>query len=571
MQKGKRLAFDLKRLNIIYSLVIIIFLVFTVRLFYLQVLQQKHYRELALSNQYREYEIPANRGMILGHDGENTVPLVLNEEKFTLFADPKYIQDTDRVAQELCKVTGDKPQDYASLMKKPTRYVVLAKKLGKDKKDQINNLDLKGVGFKTESVRTYPQGNLAAQILGFVNNDGVGTYGVEQALDNQLKGKPGELKAITDVNGVPLEATGDNVRIEPKEGEDVTLTIDVGLQRRLEDILSKHVPSVNSKSGSAIILDPNTGAVKAMANYPSYNISEFYKVKDASSFNNKAVSQPSELGSVMKTLTIATALNEKVIKPNQTYADPAKWRIDGSTIENVEEDGGPAIRSIGDILKYSLNTGAVYALMQMGGGKINSQARNMWHDYLVNHYYFGQKTGIEQGYEADGYIPDPNKGWGLDLQYANMSFGQGMNVTPIQFASAYASTINGGVYYKPHLVDKKPEVANSSVISPSVSKQMRAYQENSVQTHYYGLIRKGYKTGGKTGTAEVPKPGGGYYTDRYDGTFVGFVGGDKPQYVIFVRVSTPMIPGYAGTEAGLSLFSKIEDMLINNFSLMPTS
>ncbi len=573
MQKFSSRSFNNARLDLFYGLVMIVFAIFIVRLFYIQVIQHRYYANAALSGQYKEYEIPAERGIIVAHDGDTTVPIVLNEDKFTLFADPKYVKEPGKTAEDLVKITGGNKSEYEDKMKQKNRYAVLAKKLDESQSEQIKKLELKGIGLRTESIRTYPQGTLAAQILGFVNDEGKGTYGVEQALDSQLKGKAGELKAITDVRGVPLAANGDNVRKEAVQGKQTTLTIDLGMQRKVEDLLKDHLPAVRSNSGSVIVMDVNTGAVRAMANFPTYNPSEFYKVNDANVFNNAAVSSPLEVGSVMKTLTVAAGMNENVINANTTYADPGQWKIDDATVKNVEEDGGAATRSTSDILRYSLNTGATWVLMQLGGGKINEQGRNKWYDYLVNHYRFGQKTGIEQGYEAEGYVPGPNDGYGLNIQYANTTFGQGINITPIQFAAAFSATINGGKYYKPHLVEPdngKPTVVNDATVRPEISEQMRAMHENSVAKNYTFLKRPGYHIGGKTGTAEITKPGGGYYDDRYNGTFVGFVGGDKPEYVIMVRINEPHVAGYAGTKAAAPLFAKVTDMLINNFSIQPS-
>ncbi len=525
-----------------------------------------------MSGQYKEYEIPAERGIITAHDGSAVVPIVLNEDTYTLFADPKYIKDADKTAEDLAKVTKGDASDYKKKMKQSTRYAVLAKRLNKSQNDQITKLELKGVGVRVESIRTYPQGSLASQLLGFVNDEGKGSYGIEQYLDKELRGKNGALKAITDVRGVPLAANGDNVRQEPVQGKQVSLTIDLGMQRKVEDMLKEHVPSVKAKQGSVIVLDTSTGAVKAMANYPTYNPAEFYKVSDTSLFANASVGAPFELGSVMKTLTVASGMNEGVINANTTYPDPGYWKVDEATIRNVEEDGGAATRSTSDILRYSLNTGATWVLMQLGGGKINEQARNKWYDYLTNHYQFGKKTGIEQGYESEGYVPSPNDGWGLNIQYANTTFGQGINITPLQFAGAFSSTVNGGVYYKPHLVEPdkgKPAVVRSDVVKPQVSEEMRLMHENSVAKNYTFLKRPGYRIGGKTGTAEISKSGGGYYDDRYNGTFVGYVGADKPRYVIMVSMIEPHVPGYAGTKAAAPMFGKVADMLINNYSMSP--
>lgn len=544
------------------------------RLFYVQVIRHDYYKQAALASQLKEYEIPAERGVIEAYDGHNIVPIVLNEEIYTLFADPYYIGDKKAAAEKLASLTGGEASDYESKMQADTRYAVLAKKLNEAKKEEIEKLDIKGVGLRAESIRTYPQGSLAAQILGFVNDEGYGKYGVEEYLDTQLHGKPGQLKAITDAQGVPLVSNENNILKDPQPGQRVRLTIDIGMQRKVEDLLRQHLPTVNSKSGSVVVLDASSGAVKAMANWPTYNPSEFYKVSDAAVFTNPAVSAPMEVGSVMKTLTVAAALDTGSVKPQDTFYDPAAFKVDGHTIKNVEEDGGAQTRSITDILQFSLNTGATYLLTRMGGGQVNQQARDTWHDYLVSHYRFGQKTGIEQGYEAEGIVPSPDEVSGINVQYANTTFGQGINITPLQLASAFAATINGGTYYRPHLIDTadgKGEVLKADVVRPEVSKQLRAMHENSVNKTYPFVDRVGYRIGGKTGTAEIPRPEGGYRDDVYNGTFIGYVGGDKPEYVIMVRINEPHVSFYAGTAAAAPLFGKVTSMLIDNFSIRPGS
>ncbi len=573
------------RIRIWHALLLCIMAVFVLRLFYLQIIRHNYYAKAALASQLKEYEIPAIRGIISAHDGDTTLPLVLNETLYTLFADPKFINNPHSVAEQVQHIVGGRVSDYEKAMRSNSRYAVLAKKLNKDQKNQLDKLNIKGLGTRDEPHRTYPQGSLAAQLLGFVNDDGVGEYGIEQALNKSLSGQPGRVKAITDAQGVPLLANSDNVITQPKNGQSVVLTIDISIQKQLEDILKAGLKKANSGSGSALIMDPNTGAIKAMANFPSYNPAEFYKVSDPSVFNNAAVSSPLEVGSVMKTLTAAAALDQGVVTTATTYYDPSHFTVDGYTIKNIEEDGGPGTRNLADILQLSLNTGATWMLMQMGGGQINAKARNAWHDYMVNHYQLGKPTGIEQGYEADGSIPDPNKGYGLNLQYANTSFGQGMSATPLQMAAALSGVLNGGLYYRPHLVDSyidasgrhitnEPKVVNNHVVKPEVSQMLQGLMEYVVQKNHslYGLPQLPptvYIVGGKTGTAEIAKPGGGYYDDKFNGTFVGFVGGDKPQYVIVVRVNEPHIHTYAGAGAAAPIFSNLVTMLINSSDVAP--
>lgn len=354
------------------------------------------------------------------------------------------------------------------------------------------------------------------------------------------------------------------------------------MQKQLEELLKTGLDRAKSDSGSAVIMDANTGAIKAMANYPTYNPAEFYKVEDANVFNNAAVSSPLETGSTMKPLTAAAALDNGSVSKDQTYYDPSHFEVDTKTISNIEEDGGPGTKSIKDILQLSLNTGATWLLMQMGGGQINEQARKTWYDYMTNHYGFGKKTGIEQGYEAEGYVPDPVDGYGLNIQYANTAFGQGLNVTPMQMAAALSSVVNGGTYYRPRLVDSyidasgneqkvEPDVVNSNVVSADVSNTLREFMEYTATKNRYNDLRSGYHIGGKTGTAQISNPAGGYFENKYNGTFMGFIGGDKPQYVIYVRVNEPKIPGYAGSHAAAPVFKDLVNMLVDNLFVTPQS
>lgn len=584
-QSGSQPA-AVQRLRLWYGAFLVVAGILIVRSFYLQVIRYDHYRQAALSSQLKQYEIPATRGIIAAHDGDNILPIVLNESLYTLFADPKYIKDPDQAAKEVARTIGGNEQDYAQKMRADTRYAILAKKLNKQQKDQLDGLHIKGLGTRETQYRTYPQGQLAAQLLGFVNDDGDGRYGLEQALNKELKGTPGELKAITDARGVPLVANKDNIVKQPVDGKRLVLTLNIPLQKQLQDALKAGLDRAQSKSGDAVIIDPKTGAIVAMASYPSYDPAKFYEVNDASVFSNTAVSSPLEVGSSMKPLTAAAALDQGAVNRNTTYYDPAHFDVDGYTIKNIEEDGGAGTRSVQDILQLSLNTGATWLLMQMGGGQINQKARQAWYNYMTNHYMFSKTTGVEQGYESAGYIPDPNKGYGLDLQYANTAFGQGMTATPLQMAAAMAASVNGGIYYQPHLIDGyqntdgtvqyvKPTVVSKGVLKPETSATLRDLMQYTFEKNHasYGMpsIPAGYSIGGKTGTAQIAQPGGGYYDDKFNGTFVGFVGGDQPQYVIFVRVNQPHIAGYAGSKAAAPIFVNIASLLINNFNVIPKS
>lgn len=577
---------SLRRVRIVFALVAVLLGIFLVRAFYLQVIRHDHYRKAALTDQLKQQAIPAARGIIEAHSGNGTVPIVLNQKLYTVYADPTLIKDTEAAARTLADVLGGRSSDYTGkLTEKDTSYVVIARRVEGVKQTEIMKHKHPGIGAQEVTYRTYPNGSLAAQLLGFVNDEGKGVYGIEQALNRELSGKAGQLKAVTDVNGVPLAASSGNVQIAPHPGKNVVLTVDMPMQQQLESILQEGLRKAKSESGSALILEANTGAVKAMANWPTYDPGNYAAAPDASAYANAAVASPLEIGSVMKPLTTAAALDSGVIRADQSYDDPSFWKVDGFKISNIEEDGGPGRKSIADILNLSLNTGATWELMQMskpGGTEINEKGRRTWYSYMTTHFRLGKETGIEQGYEAEGIIPHPEDGYARDLTYANTSFGQAMTATPLQMAAAFAAMINGGHYYQPRLVDAyvdqqtgkrtvvPPKLLNGKVVSQQVSKEMQGLLEYVVDNHYFArkFNQQQYSVGGKTGTAQIEKDGK-YLEHDFNGTYVGFVGGDTPQYVVFVRVNTPKIAGYAGSQAAQPIFGSLAHMLIDNFGVTP--
>ncbi len=583
-QNKNALTQSITRVRIWYGLLVLALGIFGVRLFYVQIIHYNYYKAAALSDQLKQYEIPATRGIIKAYDGSNMLPIVLNEKLYTLYADPIYVKKPDDAAVKVAGVMGGDSGKYESLIRaKNTRYVVLAKKLSKTQHDKITALKLPGIGTVAQDYRTYPQASLASQLLGFVNDDGVGKYGIEQALNQELQGRAGELKAITDASGVPLAASKSNTSRAPQKGRDVVLTIDLAMQQQLESILSEGVKNAKASFGSALILDARTGAGKAIANAPTYDPAKYYEVSDPALFQNASVTNAIEIGSTMKTLTTAAALDQGAVQEGTTYYDPASWVVDGFRITNIEEDGGAGTRGLKEILNLSLNTGATWELMQMGGGDINSKARTAWHDYLVNHYRFGKPTGIEQGYESDGYVPPPaNNGAGINLTYANTSFGQAMTATPIQVAGALAAVVNGGTYYQPHLIDqtvdasgqvtKTPtKIIEKNVVNSKTSQEIIPLMQYVVDHHNFvpAFDQGAFVVGGKTGTAQIAKPGGGYEDSIFNGTYSGFVGGDRPQYVIVVFMNRPTTPGYAGTAAAQPVFGRLAHMLIDDSYVTP--
>jgi len=577
-----------QRVRLWYAVLLLVFGLFAVRLFYLQIIRHDYYKRAAQSDQLKQYTVPAERGIISAHLGDGSVPIVLNQKLYTLYADPTIVKHPDQDAAKLQPIIGGNVADITTqLQAKDTRYTVLKKKLTADQSKQLRALKLPGIGTEEQDYRTYPQGSLASQLLGFVNDEGSGEYGVEQAMNKQLAGVAGQLKAVTDINGVPLAASPNNISTPPTAGDNLELTLDVGMQADLEKIVKAAQDKNQSKDVSAIVMDVHSGAIKAMANYPTYDPADYQHVSDAGLFQNDSVATPIEPGSITKLFTTAASLQKGAVTPTTTFYDPGSWTIDGAKISDVEEDHSTGQQSVLSTLDKSLNTGATWMLMQLGGGQINAQARNILHDYFVNHFRLGKATGIAQGYEAPGYVAKPAaNGAAIDLTYAEMSFGQAYTATALQMISGFSSLVNGGTYYQPYLIDKttkadgsvvtkQPKALQTGVISKQVSDQMISLLEQNNTNHIhegfpYLQFGPNYSVGGKTGTAEIADPAGGYYAHKVNGTYMGFVGGDSPQYAIVVYNLEPTkYAGFAGAATGQPVFADIAHMLVNDFGVTP--
>ena len=550
--------------------------IFVGRLFYVQIIRHDYYAAQALAEHTKKYEIPAPRGLIKVQDGSSTSILVLNEKRNLIYADPKFITDSKDAAKKVVSILGGDEQDIAKKLGSESRYVILAKKTPTDQAQRLKDLKIKGIYFKDVTVRTYPQGSLAAQLLGFVNDDGEGQYGLEGYLDKELSGKNGIQKAVTDVNGVPLAVNNDNIAKRAQAGDDVTLTIDLGMQRLVEEKLKEGVESTKAVSGNAVLLDVSDGSIKAMANYPTYDPNAYDKVSDQKLFTNNAVTGAWEPGSVLKPLLIAAGLNEGKINQNFSYFDNTYVQVEDRKITNALNYGAQTMTVL-DILQKSLNTGAVTVLRQFGNGEITLQARELWYKYLTERYQFGKTTGVEQSGEAAGYIAKPDEGDAQDVRYSNMAFGQGMTVTPLQIAAAYVALANGGTYHKPHLVQSVDsngkatpyvDTSGTSVLTPDSANTVKGLLQKVLEANNKAAVRPGYALGAKSGSAQTAGDNGAYKIDVYNGVYIGYIGGDAPKYVLLVRLDEPKTDAFVSTSAA-RVWSWVSNGLIDNFSIAP--
>ena len=568
-----------KRIRILATVCIVLLAVFVVRLFYLQVIKHDYYVSRALEEQEKRLVVPATRGEIYMMDSGTPVKAVLNQTVYIMFVDPTVVDQPEKVVKTIREVVGGNTvKGYEnSVDKQDTRYVVVAKKVSYTQAKLVRERKLKGVGFQAESARVYPEGSLAAQTLGFVDGDGVGQYGIEGMFNSQLQGKDGMLQSITDVANVPLSIGDKNINIPPVNGKNYVLTLDRSIQTYAEQALADGIKNAGADSGSVIVMDPNNGEVKAMANLPTYNPGELDKIQNFNQVNNGVVAIPYEPGSVMKTFTLATGIDKGVVAPDSTYVNTDYINVGDRVISNATK-GQTGTITLQHALNWSLNTGMVTVAERLGDGQnINSAARNTMYDYLHNKFRLGEKTGIEVADEAPGLVPTPDVA-GAANQYATMSFGQGMDLTMVGVAAGFSAMVNGGTYYSPTVLSgtmnddgvfsaNKQKPSYKNVIKESTSAQMRDMIFKARAAFYSAKDRKGYIVGGKTGTSQTIV-NGSYDNGQTVATYLGFGGDTMPKYVIMVQVSGKN-KNLAGNYDAMPIFTDISNWMIDYLRLQP--
>ncbi|MBP5656596.1 penicillin-binding protein 2 [Candidatus Saccharibacteria bacterium] len=576
---------SLSRINILKYIVLAALAIIIVRLFFIQIIEHADWVAKADEQHTILETITPKRGEIYMMDKGEPVPIVLNQTMYQVVIDPTVTRKED-----IEKVVNDYVKDYTVVnldevySQENLRYAIVAKDVPREKAEEIADSGTPAIWLKKTNRRVYPEGELASGLLGFMNNDGVGQYGVEGSLNDMLAGKEGLLKTTADINKVALSIGNDNVRVHAEDGKNVVLSIDRGLERGIEEIAAATINETTADHASVLVMNPNNGEVLAMANLPSYDPNNYTEVTDASVYVNQITDVPYEPASICKNFAFSAAINEGLMTGDTTYFNQGYEIVDGWKIENAEQRsilyGTLTMR---DALYWSLNTGSIYALKLLGGdpNSINQTGREKLYDYYHNKLRLGQITGIEL-IEAEGYIPDPNEGWGRDSTYANMTFGQNLGITMIQTATAFSAVINGGVYHTPYVVkgfyengelieEKQVEDVNDQVLSEETSTMMR---EMLINNRSYrkraGVDRDGYAIGGKSGTAQVVRDGA--YDDTMSelvGSYIGFVGpeGELPKYVIMVKMwgeGQSIDSGQA-----MTMFDSLSNYLIDYLKIKP--
>jgi len=534
------------RINLIFFLFLLFSAAIISRLIYLQILKGDFYKALSqgLNNSFSETQI--ERGEIFLKGGE---PLAINIDLPFVFASPRKIEKFEETAEALSQILNlDKNSVLEQLKKdKDKSYSLLKRKLTQKEVDDLKKLNLGGVYLDEEMVRYYPQENLASQVIGFLGAQGIGQYGLEESFNDILE------------NGEDAEA---------KKGPDLILTIDYNIQFEAEKLLQGVKENLEIKSGQIIVIEPNSGKIIAMAHFPNFNPNQYEKYaedRNLEIFKNSVTQKLFEPGSVFKPMTMAGALNEGKITPETTYHDPGEIKIGGYKIYNYGQKTYPGELTMTNVLEKSINTGAVFAETQLGEA--------LFLNYIEKFGFF-EKTGIDL---PEVYSENEEFKKGYEINFATASFGQGIEMTPMQLVRAYCAIANGGKLIKPYLVEKilengtqieeiQPEVS-SSIISSKTARQLTAMLVSVVENGFAkGARIPGYYIAGKTGTAQVAE-GGVYSPDKSIQTFVGFAPAFDPKFLILIKLDNPKAK--TAEYSAVPIFHDLAEYIIHYWQIPP--
>lgn len=588
------------RARALFLLIIATLLAATVggRLVWWQVAERQRLAAMALNQLAQDEAIPAERGEIRDING---VLLATSIEVQSVYATPPSVKDAESTATLLAAVLGMVPDEVRALLTSKDPWVWLRRRVDPKVADRVAALDLPGVGMLPETRRVYPVAGvspgttLGAQLLGFVNVDGQGQYGVEGAKDALLAGLPGSVRAQEDVAGRRIADSVYELR-PPVDGADLTLTLDAGLQQILEDAMWSTFEANQAQGVTGMVMDARTGAILAMASFPSFD-GNTYGSTDPELFSDPAVSRQYEPGSVMKAFTVAAALDAGAIDLQTTVLDDNNLRLAGVRIQNADrytKPGGHGEITAGDVLKLSDNVGAARIGLLLGRQRLYEAFKR---------FGFGAPTGVDMVGEASGVVwnPDGPNATG-DLTAAQNAFGQGLSVTAVQLVAGYAAIANGGTLVTPHLIAgwTGPDGAYHATEVQPGERIMREETANTMVRLLTEAVDNGraqpasipgYSIAGKTGTAEVAGPkteqvqvgtdaaGSAIYELQthlvyqrgwIDSSFISIMPADQPQLVTLILIHRPVTWGlYKMAQTPVSVFRTLAPQLFDYLAIPP--
>lgn len=564
------------RVNLVFILFFLMGGALIARLFDLQFLNYEYYQVLA-KNQHQILEkLLPQRGKILLQDlsnPNNYTPLALDKEFQQVYLVPRNISEDkkEELVKKLSEILGiDKEMIFKKANKKNDPYEPLKHKISDQKAKDIKNINIKGVGVLSETWRYYPYDALGSHVVGFVSrrkdNQRIGQYGLEKSLQKELSGEPGIIEGRKDTSGFYIPSLESKIK-PAKDGDDLLLTIDQNIQFKAEKELKKVIEKYKAESGSIIVMNPKTGAIRAMANSPEFNPNEYNKVEEIGVFINPSVQKVYEPGSIFKPITMAIGLDTNSIKPETVYEDKGRIQVGGRVIKNV--DGKVyGDQDMTQVLEKSLNTGAVF---------IQQSTKDNYFKSYIQKFGFGSLTGLELPGEVRGDIF--NLFTGRKINLANISFGQGISVTPIGMINAVSAIANNGKMMQPYIIEKRIKSDGEEIITePKMRKQVISKETaNKVTKMMVSVVDsgfgkkaqvRGYSVAGKTGTAQVPDPKGKGYSEDTIHSFIGFAPAFNPRFIILVKLDKPQDVRFS-SESVASVFHNLAEYILNYFEIPP--
>jgi cell division protein FtsI/penicillin-binding protein 2 len=549
------------RLRVLFALFATATLLLSLRVGYWQTIGRAALLEGATNQTQSDLVVEAQRGVIRDRNGR---VLATTVDLRSLYAIPKRIPDHADAAARLAPIIATPAATIRTALDSGAEWLYLKRRLPEVAARAVEALAIPGLGFEPEPKRMYPNDALAAQVLGFVNDDGFGQYGIEGAYDKILRGIPGRLTVERDPKDREL-AVGLRTAVPPRNGADLVLTIDLEVQTAAERVLRAAVDKEKAPGGSIILVDPRDGAIRALASWPTFDPARV-SVANPEALRNRAVSWAFEPGSTMKAVTIAAGIDTHVVTPTTTYEDKGCAVIGGRRLCNAQGKSY-GMTTVTQILERSANAGAVFVASKLGQDPLYQYLRA---------FGFGVATGIDLAAEAAGAVRPLAEWYPVDVGTA--AYGQGISVTPLQLAMAYAAIANGGTLYKPYVVaatrdadgeHRTAPVAIRSPISPETADTLRAMLVSTVDRGISGGAKvAGYTVAGKTGTAQIPSEDGRYVDDAYISSFAGFAPASDPQFVAVIVLERPQSK-LLGTVTAMSAFHDLAVDVLRNARVQP--
>ena len=516
-----------RRIRLLLALLLGGFAVLLGRAAWLQAVQAGSLSQLAAKQHRESVVLPASRGTIFDRTG---VQLAIGEQATTVYADPRQVRDARVVAVAAARTLGVNANTlYEHLSNRKTSFVYVKRKADPARAALLEKRHLAGLGFYPEERRFYPQGSVASHVLGYAGLDNRGLAGLELQLDKTLAGLPGGETRVVDALGHVLDVVDPRPAVD---GRDVRLTIDHTIQANAEAVLRQTISKWAAKGATAVVLDPRTGEVLAMADAPGFDANTFGSVPPAVT-RNRAVTDVYEPGSTFKLVTVAGVLSDRLVTPQTEFTLPYSIHVADRVIHDAELRGTETM-SVARILAQSSNVGAITLAEKLGPTRLYHWMRRLG---------FGAKTGVGFPGESPGFVLKPVDWSGSTI--GNVPIGQGVAVTPVQMAAAYATIANHGVWVRPHVVERiqgatRVQPVKRRVLRRAVAAELNAMLQNVVREGTGTLAAvPGYKVAGKTGTAQKPDAHGGYSSGRYVASFVGMVPASRPRLVVLVTVDEP--------------------------------